>query len=335
MANQVTEKRKRPLSPLQALTAGEPVPKFDVPLSSPSPKKTVLENSMLAQTKSSTEAHGSLKYVNPHKICNWKYKDRSPIDRGDIEALAKSIKENGQAQPCVVRPLVNNENHDYELVIGERRHLAAKSVGIDLLVIIENLSDTEAAIKQIIENQDRKDLSEYSIGMSYAKLIENNIITTKDLEERLNQTKLQINRLLSFSKVPKEIWDAIEDPSKISARTATELRALSNKGQEYINAIITLAKKISTAKIGSTNLPKEVERIIKGSTESTSSAVEIKSKNGRHLFTWRRDSNNQISISFPKDIRDIMDKTSLEESIKREIEIQLNDTASIRTDTGG
>src|SRR4051812_31017179 len=108
MANQLTEKRKRPLSPLQALTAGEPVPKFDVPVSSP-PKKTVIENSMLAHTKSSTETYSNLKYVNPHKICNWKYKDRSPVDRGDIEALAKSLKENGQAQPCVVRPLVNNE----------------------------------------------------------------------------------------------------------------------------------------------------------------------------------------------------------------------------------
>jgi ParB family chromosome partitioning protein len=334
MANQVTEKRKRPLSPLQALTAGEPVPRVDAPLSS-FPKKTVVENTMFTHTKSSPGTHNNLKYISPHKICNWKYKDRSPVDRGDIEALAKSLKENGQAQPCVVRPLINNDRYDYELVIGERRHLAATLGGIDLLVMIENLSDTEAAIKQIIENQDRKDLSDYSIGMSYAKLIENNVITTKDLEGRLNQTKVQISRLLSFSKVPKEIWDAIEDPSKISARTATELRALSNKGQEYIDAIITLAKKIRAGSIGGTNLPKEVERIIKGANGTTSSAMEIKSKNGRHLFTWRRDSNNQISISFPKDIRDIMDKTRLEDSIKREIEIQLNITASIHMDTDG
>jgi ParB family chromosome partitioning protein len=331
MANQLTEKGKRPLSPLQALTAGKPAPKFDV--SSSPPKRTVIENTMLGHAKPSTGNHSNLRYVSPHKICNWKYKDRSPVDRGDIETLAKSLKENGQAQPCIVRPLMNNEKHDYELIIGERRHLAAMSVGIDLLVIIETLSDTEAAIKQIIENQDRKDLSEYSIGMSYAKLIEDNIITAKDLEEKLNQTKLQINRLLSFSKVPKEIWDAIEDPSRISARTATELRALSNKGQEYINAIITLAKKIRAGKIGGTNLPKEVEQLLKGTSENVSSALEIKSKNGRHLFTWRKDSNNQISISFPKDIRDIMDKAKLEESIKREIEIQLNNTASIHMDT--
>jgi ParB family chromosome partitioning protein len=332
MANPLTEKRKRPLSPLQALTAGEPTPRFDLPTSS-SPKRTVIENSMFTHTKSSTDTHSNLKFVSPHKICNWKYKDRSPVDRGDIDALAKSLKDNGQAQPCVVRPLSNNEKYEYELVIGERRHLAATSIGIDLLVMIENLSDTDAAIKQIIENQDRKDLSEYSIGMSYAQLIENNIITTKDLEERLNQTKLQINRLLSFSKVPKEIWDAIEDPSKISARTATELRALANKGQSYIDAIITLAKKISSGKMGGTNLPKQVELIVNGTTENTPSAVEIKSKNGRHLFTWRRDSNNQISISFPKDIRDVMDKARLEKSLKREMEIQLNDTASIHMDT--
>jgi len=332
MANQLTDKTKRPLSPLQALTAGKPAPKLDLPQSS-APKRTVLENNIAAQPEPSKATHSNLKYVTPHKICNWTYKDRSPVDRGDIEALAKSLKENGQAQPCVVRPLIDNQQFDYELIIGERRHLAAKLIGIDLLVMIENLSDSEAAIKQIIENQDRKDLSEYSIGMSYAKLIENNVITTKDLEDKLNQTKLQINRLLSFSKVPKEIWNAIEDPSRISARTATELRALSNKGQKYIDAIIALASKIRTGKIGSTNLPKEVEQLINGANENISSAVEIKSINGRHLFTWRRDSNNQISISFPKDIRDIMDKARLEESIKREIENQLNSTTSIRTDT--
>ena len=68
--------------------------------------------------------------------------DHSEVDMGDIDALSEDLVENGQHQPCVVRPHPSEINK-YELVIGERRLRAAIKAGVNLSVIVRNLTDVE------------------------------------------------------------------------------------------------------------------------------------------------------------------------------------------------
>ena len=163
--------------------------------------------------------------------------------------------------------------------------------------------------------------------MSIARLLESKILKQKDLQKYFKKfTPVRINRLLSFSQIPKEIWDAIGDMRQITARTSTEIRALIKKGDPYKNAILELSSKLQAGKIGSTTLLREVEKIIKPTTIKTKEAVEVRSSNGRHLFTWRKDSNKNISISFPKDIRGVINKDKLQDALRNEINLQLNKT---------
>ncbi len=99
------------------------------------------------------------------------------------------MKTNGQAQPCLVRPISHSPVFDYELIVGERRWRAAKIAEIDLLVMVDNLTDGQAAAIQIAENSNRKDLSDFSKGMNYSRLIDNGILTQKDLEQVLGKNK--------------------------------------------------------------------------------------------------------------------------------------------------
>jgi ParB family chromosome partitioning protein len=318
MTNSPNKKTVRPLSPLQAIAQGA---SFDI-----SAKISSMNNTERFDGSVKAEEFSSLNIlsVSPHKICNWKFKDRAEFEKGNLDSLANDLKENGQVHPCIVRPNINSSEYEYELIVGERRHLAAKLAGIKLLVIVENLSDKEAAIKQISENLNRKDLSEFSVGMNFFSLVNKNILSTKELEQKLNFSRLQVSRLLSFGHVPNEIWEAIGNPSKVSARTASEIRTLSNKGKEYIEAILSLAPKIRAGKMGANTLSKEVNNLISNTKLSLEEFGEVRSSNGRHLFTWRKDTNNNISISFPKDIRELIDKKSLEIKVKDEIENQLN-----------
>jgi ParB family transcriptional regulator, chromosome partitioning protein len=162
--------------------------------------------------------------VIPSKIKNWLYNDRPENELGDIESLANEFKEIGQLQPCIVRPYSGeNKEQVYELIVGERRWRAATMAGVPLKVSIREISDTDAAIIQASENYNRKDLSDYARGMSYFKLIEDGIITSKKLSQSLNMSKQQISRLLSFSRIPIEIKEALGDLSKLSARTAEQI----------------------------------------------------------------------------------------------------------------
>ena len=252
--------------------------------------------------------------IDPNEVCNWEHHDRPQEELGELDTLAKDLKMNGQQQPCLVRK-TDNSGYKYEVIAGERRWRAAKLAGIELKAVIQDLSDKDAAVCQAAENSNRKDLSDYARGLSYDRLIKNGVLTQSDLVKTLNINKVAVSRLLSFSEIPGQIIDRMADKSLISARTAAEIRSLANKGQNYIDAIIALAPKIESGKLGARKLSESVEKLLNQSDEPKDSAVAVHSKNGRHLFTWRKDSNKNLSISFPKDVRHILEQQKLEDAL--------------------
>lgn len=258
--------------------------------------------------------------VSPDDVCNWSLHDRPESELGDLDALAKDIKSNSQISPCIVRKNEKGNTYKYELIAGERRWRAVKLANIKLKVIVTELDDYNAALCQASENANRKGLSDFAKGMSYSRLIKKEVLKQTDLTTKLGLTSLQINRLMSFSSVPAVIWDAIEDPSRISSRTASEMRALSKKGEDYVKAMIALAPKLKSGKLGHNKLKQEVSKMVNESPSPKKTAIEVKSKNGRHLFTLRNDSNGNISVTFPKDIRRTISHDFLKESFSKIIE---------------
>ncbi len=257
--------------------------------------------------------------MDPNIIKNWVLNDRPESELGDIEAFAKELKEVGQQQPCIIRP-ISDAKYQYEIIAGERRWRAAKHADIKLKVIIRALDDHEAAIVQASENAHRKDLSDYAKGMSYAKLIANNVLAPNELISKLSISKAQVSRLLSFAKIPQEVNEAIADYSKVTARTAAEIRSLAHKGDTYIQALIQLAPKIASGKLGGNKLISTVEKmIVEPVAHSSAKTIDVKTKNGTHCFSWKVDAKNNFSINFPSKISGIV------EASRKNIESQLID----------
>lgn len=252
------------------------------------------------------ESVGSTIYeVDPHLIHRWEGKDRPENELGDIEDLAKSFIQIGQQVPCIVRPFKDNSKK-YELIVGECRWHAAKHAKIALKVIVHDLDDRMASLIQAVENEKRNNISEFAKGMSYAKKIESGTLSQTDLIDILGISKQQVSRLLSFRKIPHQLFEAISDFRKVSARTAEELSRLSSKGSIYIELLISFAEKIKTGKFGWNRIAKEIEKNINPPNEKIIKNKKIIGKDGRHLFTWRLDNNATPSIHFPKDIIDLI-----------------------------
>lgn len=272
-----------------------------------------IEQKEIEPTSISSNASEAILEISPFELKNWIYHDRPENELGDIEALANEFKEIGQLQPCIVRPYTSDdEQFKYELIVGERRWRAAQLSGTLLKVLVKHLSDSEAAITQASENYNRKDLSDYARGMSYSRLIEEGILTPKSLTQSLNMSKQQISRLLSFSKIPAEIIDAIQDLSKISARTAEQIKQLSNKGELYISAIISCAEKLKTGEYGHEKLYSYVEKLIHHKKKNNKSVDKLYSREGLHLFTLKNIDNSSTSIHFNKDIISLLEQKNID-----------------------
>ena len=57
----------------------------------------------------------------------------------------------------------------------------------------------------------------------------------------------------SFRKLPDTVFDAVGDFKKVSGGTAEKMKQLCNKGEDYQNAVINLAEKISKGKLDMKN----------------------------------------------------------------------------------
>lgn len=251
--------------------------------------------------------------ISPSEITNWIYHDRPENELGDIESLANEFKEIGQLQPCIVRPYDSKDSEfKYELIVGERRWRAALLANLSLKVYIRNISDSEAAIIQASENSNRKDLSDYARGISYSKLIDDGIVTAKQLSQSLNISKQQLSRLLSFSKIPTEIIDAIQDLSKLSARTAEQIKQISNKGEEYIQAIIGCADRLRTGTFGYEQLERFVDKIINKTSNNIKRSDKLYSRDGIHLFTLKNSDKPSPTLHFNKDIVSLLEKKKVD-----------------------
>ncbi len=277
----------------------------------------------------SDELKNMLVKVAPAKIINWKYHDRPDSELGDITSLATALKNEGQQQPCLVRPFEDNSNYEYELIIGQRRWMAAIEAQIDLLCIVKEMDDYESAIAQAAENNNRKDLSDYAKAMSYHQLIKKGIIKQNDLTQKLNINKMQVSRLMSFTKIPKEIVEAIVDMANISARTSSQIVQLASKGEKYINAIIQLSEQLKEGKIGSKRLvqlvEKEIEKKNKKTTASERSKKILSQMKNIKIIEVEKENEKRIEISLPESISNLIkDKQDFNKKlmidIKRSIE---------------
>ena len=141
-----------------------------------------------------------------HIIPN-RFQPRTVFDDEKIEELARTIHTHGIIQPIVVREY----DHDtFEIIAGERRWRAMKSLGWDLVpAIIKDFNDKETASVALIENLQREELTPIEEAMAYEKLLELHQLTQEALAQRLGKGQSTVANKLRLLKLPQEVQDAL------------------------------------------------------------------------------------------------------------------------------
>ena len=196
------------------------------------------------------------------------YQPRVTFDSVEITELANSIKNYGVIQPLVVR----EKGQKFELIAGERRLRACKSLGMDKVpVVIRNINDLEMAEIALVENLQRKDLSFLEEARAYQQLIDKFSLTQQELADKIGKGQSTIANKLRLLTLPTDVCKQI-DLKYISERHARALLKLKDKSSQ-----LSVIEKIKEKELN----VKETEKLI-------DNLINEKSKEG-NVYTVYKD----------------------------------------------
>jgi ParB family chromosome partitioning protein len=144
------------------------------------------------------------------------FQPRTVFDGDRIEELAVTIEEHGLLQPLVVR----KQGTGYEIIAGERRYRAVRSLGWETIpAIVKEMTDETTASLAVIENLQREDLTPIEEAEAYERLLALQDITQEVLARKLGRSQSTIANKLRLLRLPMDVRDALKQ------RTITERHA--------------------------------------------------------------------------------------------------------------
>ncbi|MBX9805559.1 MAG: ParB/RepB/Spo0J family partition protein [Alphaproteobacteria bacterium] len=165
-----------------------------------------------------------------------KYQPRTRFDDEKLTALIDSIREKGIIQPLVVRPL-DHDMGTYEIIAGERRWRAARTLNLENVpVIVREYNDQEALEVALIENIQRDDLTPIEEAEGYHRLLEEFSYTQEELARSIGKSRSHVANMLRLNQLPAHIKEMIQN-GKISAGHARTLINAENMEEMAQNII--------------------------------------------------------------------------------------------------
>ena len=165
------------------------------------------------------------------------FQPRKHFADNQLSELTESIKEHGIIQPLIVTA---KEGGTYELIAGERRWRAAKSLNLRTVpVIVRQAEKQEKMELALIENLQREDLNSIERAWAYRRLLDEFNLTQEALAKRVGKGRPSITNSLRLLVLPEEIQKALEE-NKITEGHAKIIMGLDDpaKQLEFFHKIV-------------------------------------------------------------------------------------------------
>lgn len=275
------------------------------------------------QTPKNKIREESIFYLETRKIRPNPHQPRKHFDEDAIRDLAVSIREFGMLQPIVVtkRNVETPQGTDveYELIAGERRLMAAKSLGMEHIpAIIRNVDlERERLELAIIENLQREDLNGIEMGRAFARLQDEFRLTQREIAARLGKSRESVANTLRLLDLPSYIQEAIEKGQ------ITESHGLFLLGVDDPAAQQALFHDLLSNKLTIRELKQKARGLMKSDTpediavssEFKMFEEELSANLGAPVSIEKRGPKGHITIRFysEEELRAILDKLHSEE----------------------
>ncbi len=148
------------------------------------------------------------------------YQPRTHFDEEALRELGESIRTQGIIQPITVR---KTEQNKYQLISGERRFQASKSIGlVRIPAYVRTANDQQMLEMALIENIQRENLNAIEIALSYQRLMHECNLKQEELGDRVGKNRTTVNNYMRLLRLPPVIQAAVRD-NKISMGHARAL----------------------------------------------------------------------------------------------------------------
>jgi ParB family chromosome partitioning protein len=242
------------------------------------------------------EARSEILEIPVGKIKENPRQPRQHFSPSDLEDLINSVKEHGIIQPLIV----TRDGDGFELVAGERRLRAARTLGFKTVPAIAREATEQQKLElALIENIQRQDLNAIEEALAYKALVEEFQLTQDQVGARVGKSRSEVTNILRLLDLPEDILLALRD-RKITKSHARTLLAEpdAKKRKALFEAMLTgkMTVREAEARVGglvakkSGGKPKDpnIAAHEKRLKEILGTKVDIQEKNG----------NGKIVISF-------------------------------------
>lgn len=156
-----------------------------------------------------------------------RYQPRRTFSDDSIQQLAQTLQEEGLLQPIIVR----QDQGEYEIIAGERRFRAAKSLGWEKIpAIVNNLDDQQTASLALIENLQRENLNPIDEAQAYEQLMQLNDLTQTQLAQDIGKSQSYVANKLRLLKLAEPVQEYLAK-GELSARHGRAILGLSEEDQ--------------------------------------------------------------------------------------------------------
>jgi len=135
------------------------------------------------------------------------YQPRSVFDAEALSELGDSIRAHGILQPILVRAVAEG----YEIISGERRWRAARSVGLLTVPVVvrDRVPDDQMLELALIENVQRQDLDAIERARGYRQMIAELHITQEDVAAKVGLKRATVANHLRLLDLPAPVQEAL------------------------------------------------------------------------------------------------------------------------------
>ena len=216
------------------------------------PRPRLAEATLASLRAASSEAPGEALRLRLADIDEDPDQPRTVFDNEELQSMAQSILAHGVVQPIVVRPPVGGR---YVLAFGARRLRASRLDGVADIPAVARATGANEFAAQLIENQQRADLSNSDLAAAIARLVREGL-TTKQIAAICALKDYQVTAFRQAGDLPPELaarldtadMRALYDLSRQWSKTPAEVIAALPDAGVFLS--VTEARRIIGAITG-------------------------------------------------------------------------------------
>lgn len=223
---------------------------------------------------------------------------RAHFSPADLEDLIASIKQHGVMQPIVV----TKQGDGYELIAGERRLRASRSLGLKTVpAIVREANEQEKLELALIENIQRQDLNAVEEAIAYKALVDEFSLTQDQVAARVGKSRSAVANILRLLDLPDDVLAALRE-GKITKSHARSLLAEENPDrrralfQSMLNGGMTVRE--AEARVGSKRPTTSDSRLTRKDPNIAAHENKLREILGTKVEIQEKGGKGKISISF-------------------------------------